>query len=352
MKKLGLLLLLFSGFAMTSSAQITINANDVNPIGQTLEQAYDTLPPLGISIGATGSNTWDFSGLTADGISTLVFSNANETPYANLFPGANIGVAQDASFYYYMSKNNARMELHGGIVLIDVDSFFTLRYTNPLTLINFPSAYNSNYTDVSVSVVQYPYDDPMVPADSIRSVSTSRIATSIDAYGMMRTPTGNFPVLRFKETEIITDTLYARLFGLWLEIQGSEPDTFVNYSWWTNANDLSFPLVQVDYDAELDIIFGVTWLRTAPSSVVDKDALIDFNLYPNPATQYIQIDFPETVNGSVLIYDYAMRLVNEYKVDNERTRIEVGNFPIGNYLALIKNEDGKVAGFKPFEIVR
>jgi len=61
----------------------------------------------------------------------------------------------------------------------------------------------------------------------------------------------------------------------------------------------------------------------------------DFTIYPNPARDYVLIDVPESLSGSVFIYNASGILVAEIAIQSNPFSIDVSAFPKGFYLAKI-----------------
>ena len=82
-------LLLAAGIT-SAAAQISIDTSDVKAmyaIGRTLIYNLDSIT-TSVNIGATGSTSWDFSGLKTSSTMPLVSVPLSSTPYANKFPAA------------------------------------------------------------------------------------------------------------------------------------------------------------------------------------------------------------------------------------------------------------------------
>jgi hypothetical protein len=64
----------------------------------------------------------------------------------------------------------------------------------------------------------------------------------------------------------------------------------------------------------------------------------DINVYPNPSTgQFNVTGVSEGMN--IEIYDYAGRMVNTMKADNETMKLDMSNQPNGLYLVRILSKD-------------
>lgn len=66
---------------------------------------------------------------------------------------------------------------------------------------------------------------------------------------------------------------------------------------------------------------------------------VDFKVFPNPTTDFIQIDGIETVNSRYSIIDYNGRMVENATLNSNQ--IPVYHLPKGNYILSIEMEKGK-----------
>jgi len=73
-----------------------------------------------------------------------------------------------------------------------------------------------------------------------------------------------------------------------------------------------------------------------------------FSIYPNPATDYMVLEFEENIilpeNAIFEIYDLLGRKMLEQKINNEITNIDVRSFGAATYVVVVKDGDGRVIG--------
>ena len=71
-------------------------------------------------------------------------------------------------------------------------------------------------------------------------------------------------------------------------------------------------------------------------------------VYPNPAKDYIHVDFPNEMLGNetyIYFYDASGRqvLTEKESVNNHRTNVFIGNLPNGNYIIKVKVKEDEFA---------
>ena len=72
---------------------------------------------------------------------------------------------------------------------------------------------------------------------------------------------------------------------------------------------------------------------------------LDFMLYPNPATDVVQLAFGQALNGNtqIQLIDLAGRLVNNWSMKSNESAFSfnVGELPAGVYFVVVQNEEGR-----------
>jgi len=100
-------------FSIILSSQITVTENNIASIGDTLYEAYDTMPGSAIGPGNAGANqVWDFSTLQAHFVDTTIVMDPALTPYGAMHPTADICII-DEDGHMYIDKSPSGITLVG-----------------------------------------------------------------------------------------------------------------------------------------------------------------------------------------------------------------------------------------------
>lgn len=307
-------------------------------------------PDSSIQPGIAGMQTWDFTGLKDQESGTFVFLEPANTPYFSRFPNANLAAQLDTFTYFYMNRTDDVIEVLGIYGTFEYQGLSLETGVNvvpPQSLIRFPASFGNSYSDEVNQIISVEGSSIGAPFDSVRTVNNVKREIHIDAFGEMMTPNGQFETIRSSEQEITVLRTYIYDSG-WILVDTSQPDTIINYNWWTNQNGLGFPVVQIEY-SPADDTREVTWLTEF--LVGTKEAYtLPFQLYPNPATNWMAVQFDNPYQGSFDIIDISGSVVLQGKINNQREDISLPNLHPGMYLLLIKNQNGNLSGFKKFEI--
>ncbi|MEO1257863.1 MAG: T9SS type A sorting domain-containing protein [Bacteroidota bacterium] len=352
MKK-SILLLLFSGFSFFYlHSQITINSDDIIAVDFVANQTTDTLPDPSILEGGVGQTTWDFTALKDELAAQFVFFEPESTPYAASFPSSNLALEIEPELFAYMIQDDEKIEVIGIEGFQDFAGFALtgkLTVTPGQSLIRFPATFGDQYQEVVVQQGQVPGSDVGFPTiDSVRLTSTVTRIVEIDAYGIMETPVGSYNTIRSTETETTEAVVENLNNGQWVPFFDLSPDTLINYNWWTIEDGLAFPVVQLEFDPA-NGTREVVWLQELISSV--KDFEIHANLYPNPASDYLQIDFIELMDGSIELYNLNGTLAQQLKINRQHNhKIDVSSLQPGVFILLLRDDSNKAIGAKKVEI--
>jgi hypothetical protein len=362
------LLLISSGLllAFASNAQITITTADVSAINTTIRQANDSMAT--VSVGNSGtSQTWNLTGLNSHTEDTLFFMPPNWTPAPTAFPTANVAVKlnqQGNDAFIYAINNASGLSFLGNRVAIDLGTgtpiVITQRNTPAEIQANFPSTYNSNFTNNYVTraldTVMQTINTPFGPffIDSIMMVSHVSKTSTCDGWGTVTTPLSGtgFNALRFETIKINTDTVWAYLsaFGMWTEIQ-TTLDTTKTYTWW--ANGAGFPLAEVTVDYYTDIAKTATWLKVAPTVGVNEYAnAMDVTVYPNPAQNILYISAKAEKVNSIQLFDITGKLINTISITNDISTIDVSAYANGLYNYSVIGKDQSILSRGKFTVAK
>ena len=228
MKKISLFLFFFSLVSVVSlTAQISITTADAPAVGDIFVQSADTSFSQ-VSLGETGPNrVWDFRNLLAIESDTLRFIAPTDAPKNENFPVAT-HVGQVDSIYTYAEVRNDGLYFLGIVSdFFDVDTFFSVRFEDAPRLLAYPTTSTTSYTDTSRFDIS---DFSEIFTDSVRITQKEFNTVTVDAFGTLQLPSGNFDVLRQNRMVITFDTIEVRNEGLWFPIEAGV-DTTYSYEW-------------------------------------------------------------------------------------------------------------------------
>jgi hypothetical protein len=268
------------------------SAYDVQ-IGQNMQVRIfeqNTLTP-----GPAGANqTWSFAGVPQGLMFSASIISPVGTPAASQFPQANkvFRFSNDTiNFLRYYKDNSQQSEGLGSATYFNLPGFEPSfeKFTDTRIEARFPLNFGQSFTDTYSSSSTQEVAGQIVATTYMKGKMTMKY----DAYGTLITPAGTFPnAIRMNIKETIKDST----------VVNSLPDPIVNSSnktiflWFQNSGS-TFP---IKFQLEYDTIMGEDGLEPNVSgyysqsltSVESTQESIDWDFFPNPAGNFIEILHP------------------------------------------------------------
>ena len=333
-----------------ASAQITINNSDMPSVNDIF--IFDNVTPSSATDPVpTGPNfSWDFSTITytSQQRDTLisVFSIPNiyflaflGSSYAeHTAPDFALGTFITFSDIYDIYKNSSSKYEYSGRGAA-INSIPTPMFYSPRDVVyKFPL--NFNNTDSSTSGFSI-----TIPTLGDYSKARKRVNT-VDGWGMLSLPTGNFQTLRVKS--VISDIDSIVLTGLPFPI--GFPSTTTEYKWLGKQQGV--PLLQINTNQ-----FGiVTMVKYLDNPVVGIDengkAVSATSVFPNPASDNLNFVLNGVnTNIKASVFNSTGGKVFEKEFSSyDRKSIDIRNFEAGIYMLQLNSENK--TGYKKFSIIR
>jgi hypothetical protein len=299
--------------------QISITSNDIMAlIGNSQVRETDTTGSMTINVGSSGANqTWDLTGVSVDGF-TLPFNfiTPQGTPFEMDFPSANFVYSyidtsgnegyNEINVYNYVEVTASHFSSLGSGVEVPGDTSFVISESNDV--VPLPLTYNASW----VSTESDTFGDPAIFA----TISLDTTLNTIDGWGTVQLPIGNFNCLRIrgdnKNTELIvvggvsqSETVTNTISYLWLsknnfaiaEAESQDNDTNPNF---TNAASFQWLVSPI-----------TTGIKDRWETGINPKSYGLFQNYPNPfnPTTKIKYQLPKSSNVVVSVYDIDGRLV-------------------------------------------
>lgn len=349
MKKLILLCISFLFTGTILNAQITLSQANMPFIGLTAVENVDTVL-AGISQGSAGANqTWDFTALATHSKDTTSFVNPSTLTGYSSFPGSNLGASSSVGQNFFLDANSSFFDILGLYGTIPPAGLVTVALTPFKRMITFPANYSDNYVGSYSYLVQIPFNNP--PMDSARVTSSVSYSNLIDAWGTINTPAfSNVSCLRQKVREISTTSFEVHIPVLGWQPYGSPTiDTTDTYSWWSDSH--FYTLAEIETDGS-GVVTSAKYLQaeyTDIKQVSDKE--IDTEIFPNPATDFVNIHAIKT-DSYVVIFGVDGKLISSQFIQKESSVINTTEFPSGIYYFNRLSLDGSVLEKGKFEILK
>ena len=351
---------------LNAFSQITVTDNDVVDVGDVIYQAYDSNSVNAINIGSIGTNqTWDFSSLQESSINELFFISPLGTIYENQYPNANLCLDDNGSFSYY-NKTNSGLYMYG-----IGDTIFN----SPVLFYPLPLYYGLTVADGPIVIIDTAITGPFlamaIPPSTVASLtngSANRADTillqtenttefSVNATGTIIIPLGTFDVLRLKRVQTTTSVLNVYCsdtisgLGSWVPnvpfsaipfLAGlSNNEIEYKYQWITNDVTVEFILAEIVVDDSDNIINGVSFQTSAPTSLIAVNMQEKFSVFPVPATYSLTIEGEENITTDLTLRDINGKLILTHQF-NTSTNLSLDGVAKGIYYLTLKTENGEL----------
>jgi hypothetical protein len=336
------------------SAQITIEQTDFPAIGDLYFEATDTLPSQSLGLGsASGSSqSWNFTTLNQHRLDSLAFLNPTSVPNGDQFPTADLAFTQLGGFAF-ASINSSEVEIVGfsgdfqglGFVL-------QIPFTDPQTLVKLPSTYGTTFSDNNYFKIAFKLTGQFAAfVDSAMIVHRGRTEAIIDAFGTLTGPLGTYEVLRNNATDWTTDSIFIKggLFG---------PQNWALANFQQFGQNIANPLIDstITYDF-LEKSVGYTMVRVIkdkgtgeitsarslvnPGSIGDVTNMASVLVYPNPASEYVNVEFNGNKTATAYLLNLNGQILREVFLVVGKNEIPTADLNNGLYLLQVKGENGK-----------
>lgn len=361
MKKQLLLFSLGLGLTGLAHAQITINQSDFAQAGDSIYYGYDTTNVSSNLASEGGTNrTWDFSNAAKDLTSLTRFLNPNQSPVPAPQDITHVIVDGDAQDVNFINLSSSMMETifpNPAATFLGGEQFIRLK------TITFPATYLTQVRDTFLSKVVVPASMLGIDAlaDSVRITFTVKLYNRCDGWGNLKTPTGTYASLRFKN-EVTIDFKFEgkkNLIPIWFTIPTSSlplpfPSNQVNTSYiWVHQNGKYFlgeaDMVTDDAGTMDEFRYQIPAPSNNGVSGYSMNTLA-VQAYPIPANQSLTLNIGAIVNTNytITVTDITGKQISQTQVSGisgESINIPTHHLNNGVYLMNITGA-GKQANIR------
>lgn len=296
--------LLLSGLL---NAQITIDKNDMPVPGDTF-RIHTAVEFLG-DPSLTGANyVWDFSTLASLSERVDSFLDPGDTPLIyqlifnsifnpekasvalEMFEAPNLvqGIEITDAIEFFRNSTAYYARVGMGVTLSGIQ--MPIQYSSPEEIYQFPLDYLDSFTDNSSF-------DISVPTFGFFAEEISR-ETSVDGWGTLKLPMGDFEVLRVKSLVTRADSLYIDATSMGFALP---PITTTEYHWL--GKETGLPLLQINSTllAASTIYYQDTATPSAIAINEKEENSINARLFPNPTLGLVNLAYNIETNSMVKI---------------------------------------------------
>ena len=340
---------------VVASAQIVINSSDFPAIGTVYLDAQDTLPAASIVPGAAGaSQTFNFANLHQHTIDSLPFLSPSSFAFDTLVPDADIVISQFGG-YAFANIGTNKVELIG--YTGDFQGFgipVNIVYSNPQTILEFPTTFGMTYKDTSVFRSTFPGPAQFFAyVDSVRISHYGTSQSEVDAWGSITTPLGTFDILRNKTVETSRDSIFgikqgSPLLGNWtlipfalLGVQISNPVVNNTTTYDYLSKEKGYYVVRLVIDNSDGSTQSLRYLTTPGAGFEDLSQVSTVMVFPNPANEVLNIEYTGNSAAKATLFDVTGKVVANQEIALGVNSINTSALQNGFYFIKVENAKGQ-----------
>lgn len=290
----------------------------------------------GLNPGAAGDNiVWDFSSLSGGIKDSTIFADPTtfDSELHKLFPSANLAsITTEGIFYFQISEDGLR---HYQTFLGGRD-FVAYEFSPSLLIMDLPINKGNYYSGEA---------ERIVPIDaSTRMRITTAKKDTVDAWGILKTPTKDYEVLRL--ISYITYTTYTEVKteDTWTPLNKDINDV-IEYNWW--ANGVGKEVLKFRYiGANAESPSHISWFtEKQPLVITSVDQALTKEMFvvgPNPTSGPVQI-FSSSGSSivSISIKDIGGKTVINRTSEEPISFVDLSSLSEGFYHLELKDAEGK-----------
>ncbi|MCS7029399.1 MAG: T9SS type A sorting domain-containing protein [Bacteroidia bacterium] len=330
-----------------SPGQITIMPSDMPSIGVTYQMLQDTNTSLPvITPSSSTAQNWDYSNAFPNVTDTLVWQFVDKTtlPGHTNFPASTMGFnnKRDSVYVFLLNDND-------GLYVEGTYTYFSLApntaiVLNPKELL-FPTNFTySNYRSHQAKSTVF----ANVMGFDVKLVSRITSKFTGDAFGSLKTPTGNYAnVLRIKKVRIQQDSIYVKFGTSYVPFQNNTDSTLTYIFMEKNPSHALVCEIVMDRDNFNKPKRG-RYSRTSSVSIKpEKDNIPQIIAYPNPVQTYLNLDLthlPQAQN--LILYDFSGKVLLQESVQSVQSiSIDIAHLPKGIYTYHVTGRNNELLGW-------
>lgn len=339
---------IFSG----SFSQITILESDLPEAGYTYLVSADTLTSVIIGAPSASAQVWDYSTLLqhylkfptydstintafqTDFAASTLYTYGPEAMYSGFYGGAPIGSQGMNNGYMFWRRDNTGFWIVGFRSDDGIYANKNVLYNPQELMIKTPATYN----DVINNTARWElfFGDNTANLDTLFVTNLKKTLT-VDAFGDLTTPVGNYPdVLRIHEYLITVDSSYATILGNPLAQLELKRDTLNNYIFMDNLTNYPVCIVHADKN---DNVLNVEYYKGYSMVNIAEISTNQISVYPNPSNGIFTLTVPTEVLKSnstkLIIRDINGRVVETKSIQSEKNVIELNQVSGTYFLTII-----------------
>ena len=321
--------------SVTSFGQFTQNNEPQDGNGATLfvidsnAVNYEAVTGVGV--------TWDYSAVLGYGNAarTLTALDASLTPESATYPNASVAVVTQNFLVNYFSSTTTERVSHGFIFSEPSVGDILAVYDSPVLNFEYPMAVGDDLTSTFSGDIFSDLGD---------GDFTGSLTATVDGSGTLILAENSYTnVIRYKLEETVNAELDLGFLPVAITLTRKQFEYYdhaaSNLPIFTHTD---VTIVSALFNQEFTLVMSLE----DPAGTVSTNnfELAHVKVYPNPASDFLQVELPEGMeNAMIQIVDAAGKVILTQEAKNTENTIAVNNLKAGTYIVNIQNGSQRIS---------
>ena len=208
--------------------------------------------------------------------------------------------------------------------LLNDGEILTMIFSPDLTIYKYPLAFGSKYSD------DYAYDF-VAKKGNARNKHIAKVNYTVDGWGKVITPAGQYNCIRLKIVENKTDTIFVRFSTIFpWTVYKTGKDSSITYNWF--AKETKMAVVELSFDS-MKKPAKLIWSLIPPGpagiqkNVLSTPGLSIHPIFNRPGSLVIYNSRLESINGELSLYNILGDLISRQRLIIEPGKEEYSALP-------------------------
>lgn len=345
-----LVTLTLSLLCTTIYAQITLTSS--NFCGANQSYVFSQTLDLQIDYSTTGANhTWDFSNLASSSQKTFVTKPMTSLSFFSTIAFGSFAPAQYKATYFHSTTDIPLAQITSVLPVSITDmNAFVKNETSKITQVGYEFKVQGQGLGFRSDTIETKYVLPLNYGDSYQSRGYTSLDmnpiydakwkqsrqrySSVDGWGSIITPFGQFDALRIHHIIHEKDSIYLSVSGTGMWLPLTIPETH-EYEWRSTSDKEAILRIKTNVVLGNEVVTSIEY-RDNLLGLSENNNAFQIEVYPNPASSLIFVNSEKEIEG-LFIVDQAGKVVKEMSGNDLFTGVDISELHRGTYAVVVKS---------------